>query len=77
MYVKHLHYAAFQNVATYNDYMEKSSGVSASNNIGLNSGLTLYQGGRPRPERHLCGSARDAAFHEERRTQCGRFGNGR
>lgn len=48
MYVKHLHYAAFQNVATYNDYMEKSSGVSASNNFGLNSGLTLYQGGRLR-----------------------------
>ena len=40
--------ANFQNVATYNDYMEKSSGVSASNNYSLNSGLTLYQGGRLR-----------------------------
>ena len=28
--------------------MEKSSGVSASNNYSLNSGLTLYQGGRLR-----------------------------
>ena len=40
--------ANFQNVATYNDYMEKSSGISASNNYGLNSGMTLYQGGRLR-----------------------------
>jgi len=38
----------FQNAVTYNDYMEKTSGVSASNNFGLNSGLTLYQGGRLR-----------------------------
>jgi len=38
----------FQNAVTYNDYMEKTSGVSASNNYGLNSGLTLYQGGRLR-----------------------------
>ena len=40
--------ANFQNVNTYNEYMEKTSGISASNNIGLNSGLTLYQGGRLR-----------------------------
>lgn len=40
--------ANFQNTVTYNDYMEKSSGVSASNNYSLNSGLTLYQGGRLR-----------------------------
>ena len=40
--------ANFQNAVTYNDYMEKSSGVSASNNYSLNSGLTLYQGGRLR-----------------------------
>ena len=38
----------FQNAVTYNDYMEKTSGVSASNNFGLNSGLTLYQGGKLR-----------------------------
>jgi len=40
--------ANFQNVTTYNDYMEKTSGFAASNNFGLNSGLTLYQGGRLR-----------------------------
>ena len=40
--------ANFQNAVTYNDYMEKTSGISASNNFGLNSGLTLYQGGRLR-----------------------------
>ncbi|MBO4536849.1 MAG: TolC family protein [Bacteroidales bacterium] len=40
--------ANFQNAVTYNDYMEKTSGISASNNYGLNSGLTLYQGGRLR-----------------------------
>ena len=40
--------ANFQNITTYNDYMEKTSGVSATNNFGLNSGLTLYQGGRLR-----------------------------
>ncbi|MBO4842730.1 MAG: TolC family protein [Bacteroidales bacterium] len=40
--------ANFQNVATYNDYMEKSSGITASNNFGLNSGMTLYQGGKLR-----------------------------
>ena len=40
--------ANFQNVTTYNDYMEQTSGISASNNFGLNSGLTLYQGGRLR-----------------------------
>jgi outer membrane protein len=40
--------ANFQNVTTYNDYMEKNSGFAASNNYGLNSGMTLYQGGRLR-----------------------------
>lgn len=40
--------ANFQNVQTINEYMEQSSGVTASNNFGLNSGLTLYQGGRLR-----------------------------
>ena len=40
--------ANFQNVTTYNEYMEKAGGVSVSNNFGLNSGLALYQGGRLR-----------------------------
>ena len=40
--------ANFHNVSTYNEYMEKTGGVSVSNNFGLNSGLTLYQGGRLR-----------------------------
>ena len=38
----------FQNVTTYNDYMEQSSGMTSSNNFGLNSGLVVYQGGRLR-----------------------------
>ena len=38
----------FQNVSTYNEYMEKNGGVSVSNSFGLNSGLSLYQGGRLR-----------------------------
>ena len=40
--------ANFQNVTTYNEYMEKAGGMSVSNNFGLNSGLALYQGGRLR-----------------------------
>ena len=40
--------ANFQNITTYNEYMEKAGGVSVSNNFGLNSGLALYQGGRLR-----------------------------
>ncbi len=40
--------ANFQNVTTYNEYMEKAGGMSVSNSFGLNSGMTLYQGGRLR-----------------------------
>ena len=40
--------ANFQNVSTFNEYMEASGGMSASNSFGLNSGLALYQGGRLR-----------------------------
>ena len=40
--------ANFQNVTTYNEYMEKAGGMSVSNSFGLNSGLSLYQGGRLR-----------------------------
>jgi outer membrane protein len=40
--------ANFQNVTTYNEYMEKSGNTTLSNSFGLNSGLTLYQGGRLR-----------------------------
>ena len=40
--------ANFQNISTYNEYMEKAGGVSVSNSFGLNSGLALYQGGRLR-----------------------------
>lgn len=38
----------FHNVSTYNEYMERTGGMSVSNNFGLNSGLALYQGGRLR-----------------------------
>lgn len=40
--------ANFHNASTYNEYMEKTGGVSVSNSFGLNSGLALYQGGRLR-----------------------------
>ena len=40
--------ANFQNVTTYNEYMEKTGSISLNNSFGLNSGLTLYQGGRLR-----------------------------
>ena len=40
--------ANFQNVTTYNEYTEKAGGMSVSNSFGLNSGLSLYQGGRLR-----------------------------
>lgn len=38
--------ANFQNVNTFNDYLEQNSGMTFSNSFGLNSGLALYQGGR-------------------------------
>ena len=38
----------FQNAQTYNDYMESQSGASFSGNMGLNSGVSLYQGGKLR-----------------------------
>ena len=40
--------ANFQNINTYNEYMEKNGGMSFSNSFGLNSGMTIYQGGRLR-----------------------------
>ena len=40
--------ANFQNVNTFNEYMEENGGMSFSNSFGLNSGLALYQGGRLR-----------------------------
>ena len=40
--------ANFHNVSTYNEYMERTGGMSVSNSFGLNSGLALYQGGRLR-----------------------------
>lgn len=40
--------ANFHNVSTYNEYMEKTGGVSVSNSFGLNSGLTLFKGGQVR-----------------------------
>ena len=40
--------ANFRNVTTFNDYMEEAGHTSFSNNFGLNSGMTLYQGGRLR-----------------------------
>lgn len=38
--------ASFQNTTTYNDYDEAAGKTSFSNSIGLNSGMTLYKGGR-------------------------------
>lgn len=40
--------ANFKNVSTYNEYMERTGGMSVSNSFGLNSGLPIYQGGRLR-----------------------------
>lgn len=40
--------AMFQKVPTYNDYMEASNNGTVSGNLGLNSGVALYQGGRLR-----------------------------
>ena len=40
--------ANFHNLSTYNEYMERTGGMSVSNSFGLNSGLALYQGGRLR-----------------------------
>lgn len=40
--------ANFRNVTTFNDYLEEAGKTSLSNNFGLNSGLSLYQGGRLR-----------------------------
>ena len=40
--------AMFQKTPTYNDYMEASNNGTISGNLGLNSGVTLYQGGRLR-----------------------------
>ena len=40
--------ANFRNVSTFNDYLEETGRTSLSNNFGLNSGMTLYQGGRLR-----------------------------
>lgn len=37
--------ANFKNISTYNEYMEKAGGASVTNSFGLNSGMTLYQGG--------------------------------
>ena len=53
--------ANFHNVSTYNEYMEKTGGVSVSNSFGLNSGLTLYQGGRLRNTVQQSQVQRDAA----------------
>lgn len=38
--------ASFSNTSTYNDYNESTGTSSFSGSIGLNSGMTLYRGGR-------------------------------
>jgi outer membrane protein len=40
--------ASFQNTSTYNEYDEATGKTSFSGSIGLNSGMTLYKGGRIR-----------------------------
>ena len=40
--------AMFQNIPTYNDYMEASDNGTLSGNLGLSSGVVLYQGGKLR-----------------------------
>lgn len=37
---------SFQNATTYNDFMEQSGKTSYSDNFGLNSGVTIYNGGK-------------------------------
>ncbi len=37
---------SFQNTTTYNDFMEQSGKTSYSDNYGLNTGVTLYAGGK-------------------------------
>ncbi|MFA5301612.1 MAG: TolC family protein [Bacteroidales bacterium] len=37
---------SFQNTTTYNDFMEKTDASAYSDNYGLNTGVTLYSGGK-------------------------------
>ena len=37
---------SFQNATTYNDFMEQTDAASYSDNFGLNTGVTLYAGGK-------------------------------
>ncbi len=37
---------SFQNATTYNDFMEETDAASYSDNFGLNTGVTLYAGGK-------------------------------
>lgn len=37
---------SFQNATTYNDFMEQTNAASYSDNFGLNTGVTLYAGGK-------------------------------
>ncbi len=37
---------SFQNTTTYNDFMEKTDAAAYSDNYGLNTGVTLYSGGK-------------------------------
>ena len=53
--------ANFHNVSTYNEYMERTGGVSVSNSFGLNSGMALYQGGRLRNSIKQSQTQRDAS----------------
>ncbi|MDD2595545.1 MAG: TolC family protein [Bacteroidales bacterium] len=42
------HSVSFQNTASYNEYMEKNGGTTYQGSFNLNSGYTLYQGGKIR-----------------------------
>ncbi|MFA5443672.1 MAG: TolC family protein [Bacteroidales bacterium] len=37
---------SFQNTTTYNDFLEKTDATAYSDNYGLNTGVTLYSGGK-------------------------------
>ncbi|NLL19646.1 MAG: TolC family protein [Clostridia bacterium] len=37
---------SFQNTTTYNDFMEQTDAAAYSDNFGLNTGVTLYSGGK-------------------------------
>jgi outer membrane protein len=56
--------ASFSNTSTYNDYNESTGTTSFSGSIGLNSGLTLYRGGRIRNALKQARTNNEAAVYD-------------